>query len=286
MRPKNKNYVCFSEARNFVHELKIKDYDAWREYRISGEKPISIPSDPYRVYRNEWISWGDWLGTNKVHGSNRKYFVNDMFFKQWSYDMAYVLGFWWADGFITSHQFSITQNKKDKYILEKILKAMESNYPIKFHYRNNVRFFIKSCEIVDDIKKIGGTERKRLRDSFPNDIPTKYIASFIRGYFDGDGSVIKEKKSSLSCVLCSCSKKFLQDMSRKISMLMPESKPHIRKIIIKSGTKVCDGVLKRDSVNYRLILYKKDSRHLYNIMYGKSDLYLDRKKKILDSVFA
>jgi hypothetical protein len=38
-----------------------------------GEKPADIPSTPQNVYKNEWISWGDWLGTGTVAPSLKKY---------------------------------------------------------------------------------------------------------------------------------------------------------------------------------------------------------------------
>ena len=35
-------------------------------------KPIDIPQDPYKVYRDEgWVSWGDWLGTGAIATKDR-----------------------------------------------------------------------------------------------------------------------------------------------------------------------------------------------------------------------
>ena len=52
-----------------------------------------------------------------------KYTINEDFFKTWSDDMAYILGFIWSDGCMhggDDYAISITQHKKDKYILKNI----------------------------------------------------------------------------------------------------------------------------------------------------------------------
>jgi len=64
----NKNYRSFSEARNFVHDLKLKNGALWKIYCRSGKKPADIPSYPNDVYKNQgWKSISDWLGTRKIN---------------------------------------------------------------------------------------------------------------------------------------------------------------------------------------------------------------------------
>jgi superfamily II DNA or RNA helicase len=67
-------YKEFEEARNFVRNLKFKTISEWKVYCDSGEKPIDIPSHPITVYKNKgFVSYIDWLGTNKISNSERKY---------------------------------------------------------------------------------------------------------------------------------------------------------------------------------------------------------------------
>ena len=63
----------FAEAREFVLSLKLKSSNEWAKYCQSGRKPRDIPHSPYRVYKNQWNGWGDWLGTGYVANRNRKY---------------------------------------------------------------------------------------------------------------------------------------------------------------------------------------------------------------------
>jgi hypothetical protein len=64
--PKNKVFVPFSEAKEFVQKLNIKSVKEWNEYLKSGNKPNNIPSCPHVIYKNSgWISHVDFLGYNR-----------------------------------------------------------------------------------------------------------------------------------------------------------------------------------------------------------------------------
>jgi len=212
-------YLDFSSARDFVRKLNLKSASEWKKYSIN-DKPYNIPSTPSRYYKNYgWVSWMDWLGTNNNQGGDRKYKVNDNYFKHWSHNMAYVLGFWWADGYMyeKNNVFSITQHKNDKYILEDILKEMDSDASIRKHYWNNYCFRISSKEIVKDLKLLGGHQKKSKTIDFPKGIPNEFLPDFIRGYFDGDGCITfqKNEKSYVSTFV-SASKFFIYSLHNEL----------------------------------------------------------------------
>ena len=70
---KRRNWRSFEKTRKFVRTLGLKNEKEWREYCISDRKLPDIPSDPAQVYKNEWISSGDWLGTQFVATHKREY---------------------------------------------------------------------------------------------------------------------------------------------------------------------------------------------------------------------
>ena len=202
--PLIRNFLPYTEARDFVRSMGFKNTREWDEYR-KKDRRLNIPSNPPIVYKNQgWISWMDWLGTNNLRFGERKYTVNDNYFKKWKPNMAYIFGFWIADGNMgrsglisrplsRSYVFNITQNKKDKYLLEAMLREMDSNYPLSTN-NNCYVFRINSKTIYDDIVRLGGEERKSLTVKFPN-IPDKYLSDFIRGLWDGDGTIYYNKRS-------------------------------------------------------------------------------------------
>ena len=66
-------HLPFEEARLIVHRLGLKKQKEWREYCKSGQKTSDIPTHPERTYKDQWISWGDWFGTETISTHNRKY---------------------------------------------------------------------------------------------------------------------------------------------------------------------------------------------------------------------
>ena len=66
-------WLPFEEAREFVRALGLVSGSKWREYCNSGNKPNNIPSSPRFVYKDKWISMGDWLGTDTIAPQNMKF---------------------------------------------------------------------------------------------------------------------------------------------------------------------------------------------------------------------
>jgi hypothetical protein len=211
-----KKFLSFEDAKTFVHKLNLKNVKDWKDYCASGKRPSFIPASPFHKYE-QYKGIKDWLGESyceRILGKSRKYNINDDFFKTWSHDMAYILGFWWADGSMSikgnNYRFSLCQ--KDKYILESILDAMECHpKPIR-PYNNCYIFSIASKSIVTDIMSLGGTPKKSLLTKFPP-IPTQYLNDFIRGIFDGDGSIFFSTHNNgyLSKITCGC-KEFISEL--------------------------------------------------------------------------
>lgn len=195
---RNKGFKSYNDAKNWIKKnTTVTSKKQWYKYVESGLLPESIPVNPQRTYKGRgWHSWQEWLDTDNVRGgySCRKYTANFEFFKTWSSDMAYVLGFWWADGCMKDHRrFSIYQHNKDKYILDNILSVMESDYPIAHDKRNCCYFEIGSKILCDSILKLGGKCRKSHDIDFPLDMPLDFAADFLRGHFDGDGCITFDK---------------------------------------------------------------------------------------------
>jgi hypothetical protein len=67
-----KEFLPFEEARAYVRVLGLKSQAQWNIWRRT-DRPPEIPSDPPSVYRAEWKSWGDWLGTGYVNHADRKF---------------------------------------------------------------------------------------------------------------------------------------------------------------------------------------------------------------------
>jgi len=69
-----KEFRSFKAAREFVHNLEIKNQRDWTTYCKSEKQPHDIPSRPDKIYKNKgWVNYGDWLGTGMIRHRDRKY---------------------------------------------------------------------------------------------------------------------------------------------------------------------------------------------------------------------
>jgi hypothetical protein len=163
-------FLSFEKAREYVRNMNIKDQKEWR--LVCKNMPSFIPRHPHTVYKGEWLGFGDWSGSNNVRGGQRQYVVNESFFETWTSNMAYILGFWFADGCICygkgGYRFKLTQHKKDKYLIEDIAKIMgASDYPIQDTHKLYCELSINSKKIYYDIIKLGGKQKKSMDVGFP-----------------------------------------------------------------------------------------------------------------------
>jgi len=58
-------FRSFTVARAFVRRLGLKSVLEWQMYSRSVKRPYDIPSNPPERYSEDWVSWGDWLGTDR-----------------------------------------------------------------------------------------------------------------------------------------------------------------------------------------------------------------------------
>ena len=197
-------------------------------------------------------------------GNKRKYTINHDYFNKWSHDMAYILGFWFTDGYMHESrcEISITQHKKDKYLLEAILMRMGSNSPLRKHGKNSLQFHIFSQKITNAIKKYGGHQNKSYSIRFPKIIPKKYIPDFVRGCWDGDGCiwfVKRSKKKPRSSLNCSCqssivsaSRFFIYDLLKILRKEIGGFRGRVRHVnncyVLEAGV--------NDTIRLREFLYK------------------------------
>jgi len=133
---------------------------------------------------------------NKM-SSKRTY--NRKFFKYYSAKSCYWAGFIAADGCVYSNKdaINITLSKKDKSHLEKFIEDIKSNHNIH-HYKDVVHLTIYGLDFINDFaENYGFGPRKTFKLKFPRKIPNKYIHHFIRGFFDGDGSIYKHSQANI-----------------------------------------------------------------------------------------
>ena len=233
-------------------------------------------------------------------GGHNRYNCNFDFFKQWTDEMAYVLGFLYADGCIIDAVSSRTQyiefTNKEKKILEKIKDAMSAEHPIRrepsritFH-RNRNRFYrsselfklrIGSRRMFNDLLDFGIIPNKSKIVTFPN-IPSRYLSHFVRGYFDGDGCVYIKKGKG----------KYGQPILKGIAIIFTSgSRLFLEGLRDKACTVVGLGKRSVYYSNYSRTYYLKydtfESLKWFKVFYNNnlSNLFLERKFAVFKKYF-
>lgn len=199
---------------------------------------------------------------------SRKYKLNESFFSSWSPTMVYVLGFWFADGYMRHERsYSIIFSSLDLNHLRLIRKALGSTSLIVRYRRHGIlekTFYlcVYSKKLYSDLQILGGTQNKSKTLNFPS-IPNQLLSDFIRGYFDGDGSVhyVRYKHSKNGKIYCNIRSNFTCGSLPFLEKI----RNHLTRKLGTSKRKIC-GVGKPPT-RWKLGYGEKDTEKLLKYMY-------------------
>lgn len=201
--------------------------------------------------------------------------------------MAYVLGYFAADGCITVNNRGseyIDFYSCDKELLEQVRDVMDSGHKLKERKRKNknwntiYRIQIGSKEMCNDLRSLGFQDDKTFTLSLP-EMDTMFLPHFVRGYFDGDGGVClgKYRRSDTGKLRWVFSSRFTSG-----------HRPFLVEIHdMLKGVIVSGGFITHKERGHELVFSHHDSLALYNYMYNNSDcsIYLKRKKEKFEKAF-
>lgn len=117
-------------------------------------------------------------------------------------EKAYWLGFLYADGCVSKTNIQISIKESDYAHIDAFRKAIGAvnNQITKTQKKDKFgwHFSIRDVQMSNDLKKLGCIEHKSLILKFPTEeqVPKKYIYDFLRGYFDGDGTISIDNRFS------------------------------------------------------------------------------------------
>lgn len=212
--------------------------------------------------------------------------INWNFFKEWTSEMSYVLGYIVADGCISvskerkKHPFRLNITSKEKEHLERIKKALGSEHKISKKSGGNIKVAyqlqIRNPVICEDLIALRVVPRKTYNLG-PIKVPDKYFPDFVRGFFDGDGSVYIYKVNRTSQIkvgFVSASLPFITHFNKNLCKAIGTPLKTIHKAKHK----------RRKIPIYYINFYIDDCEKLAKFMYGSNPkLYLPRKRQIFET---
>ena len=230
------------------------------------------------------------LGITRPNGTQAK--INHDYFENIdSEHKAYWLGFIYADGSITkkvyekgsyTYRLRMELMFEDKYILEQMALDLESDLKPKEYYNDTSHFegynkpkhtayiMFSSKKMGEDLVKLGVVPNKTLiLKSLPS-IPDNLMKHFIRGYFDGDGSVYLTKDNTIKTAFYG-THDFINS---------------IQDFLIKELDLTKKKITDQKEANVSFVgMAKQESEKIYHYMYDEATIFLNRKYEKYNKYF-
>ena len=202
----------------------------------------------------------------KTEGNKHNFPRDEFYFSNIdSKEKAYWLGFLYADGCVHSNSNEISITLKDRDHLEKFRKAIKSNNKIgesidrRFSSMPKIyHFSIKDKQLKSDLIKWGCVPNKSLSLTKIPNIPRDFVSHFIRGYFDGDGSLHWLNGTKNFRISFVGTAPFLKDIQKELglSLSLGQQKGNQSKYFQVAGRKqvpmILDYIYKDSDENIRL----------------------------------
>ena len=274
------------KQRRLSHQEKIELFRMYETGNYSGNQltnyfPISQVAINSLLRRNGYVA-------KSASELKRKYPIVENFFDIINTEeKAYILGILYADGYNNTDRNSVSLGLKetDREVLDKITALIQSSKPLQYvdtsnqrknlgfeNSQNQYRLIIANKHISQRLVELGCGKAKTHNLTFPTEeqVPSCLIRHFVRGYFDGDGSVSGNKQKQFCFV-------------GTIDFLLP-----LQQILVKelnfSKTKL-DRRHKDIDNNIRSLRYCGVNQCITfrDWLYKDATIYLERKKNIFDS---
>lgn len=192
-------------------------------------------------------------------------FVKVNYFSTQNSNMAYIMGFLAADGNVSKvgNRIQSQLSIKDKDQLEMIHNEIGGCEV--YEYTSNgyecCGWHCISSQVKKDLATYGIVPQKTGKLCIPKNLKKEYWKDFIRGYFDGDGSIYKDENG----------------MRLSITSANPEILEDINAFFEENGIK--PSTLCKDHNNKNIRFRTQACIDIYNLLYYKDCLCLKRKKE-------
>ena len=210
--------------------------------------------------------------------------INQDFFKIWSPQMSYILGYIAADGCIykrknRKNSYALNITSKDKDNLLKMGKNLSPDCSISIKYNSQglpySQIQISNREICGDLISLGILPRKTYNLNFIK-IPEEYFSDFVRGFFDGDGTVYIYKVNGTPQIkggFVSPSLSFITEFNKQLCEAIDIPCKTVHKVHSKN----------KNLPMYSICFYIDDCEKLAGFMYRNNPtLCLFRKRQVFE----
>lgn len=216
-------------------------------------------------------------------------------------EKAYLLGLIIADGCLFynktsgAYQTKIKLKKSDGYLLNKIHKLFpfftEPRLETRSDKKDSYYIYKYSKELFMDLQKHGVFERKSYENAdkvFLTPLSDTLFFDFLRGLFDGDGTITQSKKGHIRIEVIGKNEKLFKEIQERLLTLDIKSSIYYRKdkeyyMLRISNKKYVQKFVENLNTGGKLYLNRKFKPY-FNINWERIPGYDNRYKKI-DTLF-
>lgn len=217
---------------------------------------------------------------------NRKWELNENYFDVIDTpNKAYILGFLFADGYnsLDKSSIRIALQEGDVDILEKMRSELGSSKPLKYldfkgeirpngyTCKNMYQLEVYSKHMSQILDSLGMHQNKSLILKYPNYLKSEFHSHFIRGYFDGDGSITINRNKNTNninrcCITITSTESFCSEIYNIMFQYFNANKFSIKDASCHNGI-----------TKFLYCSNRKDCLEFCNWLYKDADLFLKRK---------
>jgi DNA-binding CsgD family transcriptional regulator len=198
---------------------------------------------------------------------------------------TYWVGFLAADGYIRAddreHAVHLRLKASDAHHLAALKEGLCAEAPVQYLPNRGypaAQLILRDHALVAALIQWGVTPNKSMNLSWPERLPDMLIPAYIRGYFDGDGTVYQRQRSSTNstwretvCRFISGSKSFLDRLADELT----QRGIRVRKLYRNPNSNT--NVLPLSTTRSNLLAFA-------SLIYDGSTVALERKRAVFESL--
>ena len=189
-------------------------------------------------------------------------------------EKAYFLGLLFADGnvYLKRHRVQLTLANEDAYIIQKFADCIGYTGKLYIDKEKYSKLILPSKKMCNDLISLGCTANKSLTLKFPTGVPDNLLHHFVRGYFDGDGHISKDKKL--------VNPYYHINITSTYEFILT-----LKDILLKNGVntgKINKRYKNKEVSAHTVYVHNKSAKSFVDYIYSQATVYLTRKQKVYE----
>jgi intein-encoded DNA endonuclease-like protein len=243
-------------------------YDQGKSLKEIATAFETYPQKIWRKMKGNGLELRSYSETQRIRRRKTgKYHFNNAFFETWSAELAWFLGLMYADGNIQNTRHRALLSSKDIDLLEQVRDLIGSNFPVELT-GTNPQLYLYSIDFVECLERYGLTPAKSLTKKFP-DVPPQFLHHFVRGYWDGNGSISIRKEGDLSIGVELASKEFIDELGNVLRGVLQSDVYLVERSVHKPQLHNGTWIIQKHPI-YALRVHGQRARTVLNWMYQNS----------------